>query len=221
MIFNYVSLDSIIERITKRPLPGQSFNIEEVKEWAYEALLKIGVNENLAALTKNIEIKSGRGELPSNIEELQNVLEGESKFPMENIPLNMNFYTLTYKLNAGWIFTSFDEGYITINYYGLVVDDNNKPLIPDNIYFISAIEAFLRYRLGEKLYWKRAIVKGELDMLEREWLYYCPAAKSAAKIPREDDLHSFKRTHLQFFTKINRRNFNNNPTRFIDRNNLN
>ena len=75
----------------------------------------------------------------------------------------------------------------------------------------------IAFPIGEKLFWRNNIVKGQLDMLEKEWLYYCPAAKSAAKIQGEDGLHAFKKNHLQMFPKVHRRGyFNSNESNNIN-----
>ena len=205
MIYNYTSLNAVIERVNRLPLFKDNYNPEELKEWAVEALLKIGVNAHRDHLSKQLEVKSGRAELPMNLERLDSILEGETGYPMEEIPSNENYIELSYKINNGYIFTSFDSGSIIINYYGLLVDEENKPLIPDEQYFLSAIEAYLKFKIGEKLYWLRKIVMGEYQMLEHNWLFYCNSAKNTTRKMSQDRIANYKRKHLQFFPNINRR----------------
>ena len=204
MIFNYIGLNRVTEKINRIPIFANNYNPEELKEWAVEALLKIGVTNNMDHIAKQIEILDGRGELPDGLEYIDSVLEGESGYPMELIPSNQDYQTLTYKINNGYIFTSFEEGSVIINYYGLLMN-RDELLVPDTTYFIAAIEAYLKFKIGEKLFWMQKIVMGQYQLLEREWLFYCNSAKNESKELNNDGLHNFKRSFLQMFPNINSR----------------
>ena len=205
MIYNYTSLNSVIERVDRIQLFRDNYNPEELKEWTVEALLKIGVNSNMDHISELIEVKDGKACIPDNLERIDSILEGEAGYPMEEIPANEDYIDLSYKINNGYIFTSFEEGSLIINYYGLLIDEENKPLIPDNQYFLAAIEAYLKFKIGDKLYWMRKIVIGEKSMLEQEWLYYCNSARSVTRQMTNDRLENFKRGYLTMLPRINRR----------------
>lgn len=206
MSFNYISLDLIIEKLNSMPIPGQEWNISELKEWSWEALSLIGEVKEFVELSVEIEITDNKGVLPKNIHTLHSVLEGSSGYNMDKIEGYDTFKTLTYKTNAGTIFTDFEEGSVILQGYYFPVDEDDKPLIPDNIYFIQAVYSYLRMKLGERLYWQNKIVGQQFEMLKREWYYYCPAAKGDSKMMSEDERHTFKKNNLKPFRNMYRNN---------------
>ena len=211
MNFNYVSLDLIIERLNTIKLPDQEINLSEIKEWTWEALSKIGTLENFIDASIQVEIIDGKGEIPKNIHSIHSILEGESGYNMEQINKSDSFKTLTYKLNAGFIFTSFEEGSVIFQCSIFPLDADNKPLIPDNEYFISAIYAYIRMKLGERAFWRNKIVGQQFQWLEKEWLFYCPAAKNQTKMMGEDRLHNLKNQFLKPLPNL----YRNNKSRFF------
>ena len=120
MSFDYVFLDNIIEKINRTKFPinnAQLYNIEEMKEWAWEALTLIGASKEFIETSIEVEIVDGKGKVPNNIHTIDSILEGTSGFNMDLIPGNEDFRELTYKLNAGYIFTDFDKGSVIFRCY--------------------------------------------------------------------------------------------------------
>ena len=206
MNFNYITIDLIIERLNQIKLPGQSFNISEIKEWTYQALTKIGAVKEFINTTLEVEIIDNKGLLPHNIHTMESVLEGSSGYNMESIASSTPFRELTYKVNAGYIYTNFDTGSVLLQCSIFPVDDDGRPLIPDNEYFISAVYSYIRMKLGERAMWQNKIAPGQFTWLEREWNFYCPAAKNDSKMLREDGMYNLMRTRLKSMP-----NFYRNP----------
>lgn len=206
MNFNYVSLDLVLERLNTIKIPGTEWNISDVKEWAWEALTLIGASKEFIETSIEVEIVDGKGKVPNNIHTIDSVLEGTSGFNMDLIPGYEDFRELTYKLNAGYIFTDFDKGSVIFRCYIFPFDEDNKPLIPDNEYFIKAVYSYIRMKIGERAMWQTKIVFGQYQLLEREWNFYCPAAKNASKMLNEDGRHSFKKKMLKSFPSMYRNN---------------
>lgn len=204
MISNYVSLDMVIERLNTSKIPGQDWNISELKEWTWQALSKIGEVTRFIEKSVEVEISDNKGYLPQTLHELRNVLDATSGFNLDKIGGGEPFRDLTYKINAGVIFTDFPEGSIIINGYYFPVDDDGKPLIPDTESFITAVYSYIRMKLGERLMWQNKISQGQYQMLEREWWYNCPNAKNESKMPTEDSLHTFKKGFLKPFRNMYR-----------------
>jgi len=205
---NFVSLSYIIEELNRKPLPGMEYNIEEIKEWAWQALSLIGIKTQNIEATKIITITDQKGPLPSDIQEFGNILEYTSQYPMEEIPLGESFQPYTYKLNNGFIYTDFDSGTIQLNYFIFPISEEGDVLIPDNIYYIKAVLSYVRLQLGERLFWQNKILNNQFNMLERDWHFYAPAAKNSTRSMSSDRLLNFRRKHLTMLP-----NFNNKVAR--------
>lgn len=58
----------------------------------------------------------------------------------------------TFDIRDGKFQTSFREGDVYLAYYGTDHDNSNYQLIPDNIFILNYLEAFLKYKVFEKLW---------------------------------------------------------------------
>lgn len=214
MTFNYVSLDLVIDQLNSIKLPGQEWNISELKDWTWEALSLIGAVQEFVDTSIEVEILDGKGEIPTNIHSLHSVLEGDSAYNMVELPAFAEFTTLSYKTNAGYIFTDFDKGTVIFNCSVFPVDEEGKPMIPDNVMYIKAVYSFIRMKLGERLMWQKKILLNEFKYLQSEWLFYCPGASNSTKMLSEDGMSNLKTKLLKTFPSYNR----NRPTtqRFLN-----
>ena len=159
--YNYVSLKRVLERLDRIKLPSQYYNIEEVKEWAYDALNEIVVKENLIPTDTRLEVIDGAVQLPSNFERFDSVYydetedlttEGDIKkyVPLIELAPQEEFKTMSFKIYNGYIYVDFDEGYVLLKYYAFPIDEEGWPMVPDNPFFIGAVEHYLRYMIGQK-----------------------------------------------------------------------
>lgn len=204
---NFVGLPIVIERLNRIKLPGQEYNTEDLKEWATEALEKIGCieayTENSFGLEtyRELPVIDYVATLPTNFKQLIALYETITRFPLIELSPDEPFKDLSFKIYNGNIRTDFETGSITIEYYSFPFDENGWPLIPDNNYYLSAIEAYLRLQIGTRLYWQGKILERQKDMLEREWLFYCGGSKMQAKMISKERM---KRILLRNFPAIDR-----------------
>lgn len=201
MITNYVGIERIIEEVNRVQIPNTYWNIDEIKEWTYRALSFIDTKLANIKATTIIEIIDGKGLIPPNVEIVDRViLENPSgNKELHKILPTENLNDDNYEVNVGYIYVNFTEGKLTLNYFTTPVDDQGRPLIPNDVYYIKAVVAFIRYRLGERAYWQNKILERQFNMLETEWYFYLPAARANNKM---NILRDSKR-----FRKISNRHF--------------
>jgi hypothetical protein len=202
MITSYVGIEYIIEEINRQPIPNTYWNIEEIKEWTYQALSFIDTKmANIKAKT-SIEILNGKGIIPSEIERIDKVFIEFDKNTIKELheilpyeELNSNNYTI----NAGYIYVNFEKGNLSVEYYTVPTDITGKPLIPNNIYYIKAVISYIRYKLGDRAFWQNKILQNQLQMLEQEWLFYLPSAQTSQKINIIKDSKRFRKISNRHF----------------------
>lgn len=111
----------------------------------------------------------------------------------------------TYTVNDNFIFTSFkDTNKVLMAYDAFPIDNDGFPLVPDNIKFKKAVEAYITMRV-DFILWRQ----GDLDekiynYSEKEWLWYVGAAYTAGVSPNVDTMESIKNMTLRLIPKINR-----------------
>jgi hypothetical protein len=198
MVSNYISIDHVIEKINRFKLPGGYWNVEEIKEWAYEALEAIGDRDSKIKATKIIEITDNKGKIPADVQSIH-----EIKYDDKSLQLllpNRDMEEDNYVIVNGFIYTNLKENKvkITINYYTVPLDENGNILIPDNRLYISAIEAYLQYMIGKRAFFQGKILGQQYQMLEQEWLFYLPAAINSQKLDIMKDPDRFSRIHNKF-----------------------
>ncbi len=202
MVSNYIGIERIIEKINRFKIPGGYWNLEEVKEWTYDALDAINDQHARVKSTATVEVTSNKAKIPVEVESIDSVYDNETEYELQELLPSRTLDNYTYILNAGYIFTDLKDsngnGQLTINYYSVPLDDNGNPLIPDNRYYISAIEAFVQFMIGKRAYWSGKILERQYLMLEQEWLFYLPAAQASQKMDIMKDPTRFARIHNKF-----------------------
>lgn len=109
----------------------------------------------------------------------------------------------SFKIENGWLKTSFNEGTINMVYTSQPMDDEGYPLIPDNQSFREALYWYVVYKY---LYPK--VLKGEVngqfyDDAYNKWQWYCNQAGTEAIMPDLTTLENLKRSYLTLKTKPN------------------
>lgn len=271
----YIGLPIIIEKLNSSKLPGQEYNISDIKEWSMEAMEKLRLPESLVAHTYSpyisidltvttstatlpddfdrvyqvltsdggvmteqnppvddntyyiangvittsfvsgtielqyytiyhhvdLTVTSYRAELPDNYHTLIALYEYTTRYPMLELSNNEPFKEMSFKLFNNYIYTDFEEGTVTLEYYSYPVDSNGWPLIPDKIWYISAIVAYIRLKIGEQLYWNGKILERQLNMLYQNWKECAGDTHAESKVISKEKL---KRTMLRNFPAIDR-----------------
>jgi hypothetical protein len=103
-----------------------------------------------------------------------------------------SYQDMTYKVNDNYIFTNFDQGRVLLSYLAYPVDKEGYPLLPDNIKFKQAIQAYIRFKMDYRMWRKGEVLKEVFEYSEREWLWYCGAATTAGLMPSLDRMESWK-----------------------------
>ena len=200
MMANYVSIDTVIEQLNRDYISGTHWNIDELKEWTYEALSKISTKiSNVKAITE-IEVIDGKAKIPAEVELIKRVvrIDTSEKTELHELLPNYDLDDYTYLLNEGFIHVNFEKGLIELHFYTTPIDLEGRPMIPDTVYYKSAVVAFLQYKIGRRAYFAGKILENQLNHLEQEWYFYNSAAKANSKMKILQDSKRFRRLHNRF-----------------------
>ena len=109
----------------------------------------------------------------------------------------------TYRLNTGIIETNFEDGFVELVYNGFVTDCNGFPMIPDDVKFEKAVEAYLIERLDYKKWRKDEISDKVYRHSEQQSAWYIAAARSKGNLPSIDKMESWKNAMLRSILRPN------------------
>ncbi len=110
-----------------------------------------------------------------------------------------------YKIDSGYIYTNFEDGYVEIAYKGFPIDNNGFPMIPDDEKFRQA----LKYHIIYKCDWRNWRInpspqnKSIVNDSEARRDFYVGAARNKSHIPSLDKMEALKNMWLRSITNVN------------------
>jgi len=209
-----VDVSYIIERVYRDYGFDLEIKFDEVIEWIWDVMSLIGAPQPLVDkitdgsdnMPEPLTITNYRGELPCDVHSVFLARDYESKMPMvcksssylrdmDQIYQRESQYS--YTLNNNYIFTSFEEGQVELHYRAFPTNALGMPLVPDDIKFIMAVQAFIAERIGFRLFMQDHMTERKYNKLEVDRAWYIGAAGTAAHIPSIDEMESIKNRFLR------------------------
>ena len=195
-MINYISSKIILEKITKFHIPGADWNDEEIHEWIYEALEMINNNRNLVLDEVQLILEDGKVKLPVEIQEIKQIVTPDTDVRLEE---SLDGYTLkhdyNYLINNGYLYTNLAEDIINVVYSSIPLDEDDYPMIPDDSYFLKALEAYCRFKIGERAYFAGKLMNPQYQTLQQDWLWRLPGATTSGKMDIMNDKYKFAKIH--------------------------
>lgn len=224
MIHKYINIKTVISKIYRDIGSTTEINEYDAVEWIAEALEKIGAYAQYEEISDYIELIDGKAQLPLNFHKLTGIsynnkpVSWASKSMADNydcpdcqIPsccTEYNFY-----INDGYIITNIinsetnsDNPKLCIIYLGIPVDDEGYPLIPDDVYYMEALSAYVTYKLDYQAWRKGGIPDKVYQAAETNWLWYVNSARGSANMPDAAKLENLKNVWVRLIPKQNRYN---------------
>lgn len=115
---------------------------------------------------------------------------------------------IEYDINDNFITTNVKEGIICMAYLAYPIDFEGFPMIPDDVYYIEAVAAYIRKMLDYRQWRKQpnqanSNIKQDSD---REWYWYVGAAKGAGQFPDNSTMESWANSVVNIIPKLPRHN---------------
>ena len=213
----YTSIERVVENVIRDTGFTDEISWPDIVEWVFIAQELINVpnayvkkatdgNEDYGHYSP-IEIINYRGELPCDFHKLIDIREHCSKmqvnhntdtFAISNNNPSFSLNTsITYTINNNYIFTNIESGFLEIVYWAFPTDDNGLPMIPDDVYYIRAIEAYLTERIGRKLWIQGKLARDVYQLFEQDWLWYAGKVRAKEAMPSLAQLESLKNQILR------------------------
>ena len=210
----HVDVSHIIERVYRDYGFDLEIKYDEVIEWIWDVIALIGapqsftdkVTDGSQGMPQPIVVTNYRGSLPVDLHAVHLARDYDTKMPMimkgstylrDNEQIYIKESQYTYTLNDNYIFTSFEEGNVELHYEAFPTNNLGMPLVPDDIKFIMATQAYIAERIGFKLWLQDHLGQQKYNKLEQERLYYIGAAQTRAATPSIDEMEGIKNRFLR------------------------
>lgn len=179
------------------------------------------------------EIKNFRGELPCDfVEDVQVFLGKTSKTVISPArhatdtlhehynKVGNDFAHNTYSINNNYIFTSLKNGWYTIAYKAIMVDEEGYPMLPADRIFVNALEWYIKYKYFTLLWEDGKIEDKRLENAKQEYSWYVGQLESNAQalsLSKAESLFNSFRTLVPRDNEFSKRFSNTGSKEFIRR----
>lgn len=206
---NLVSIRQVLDDLLAHP-KLKSLTLERVVNYTVHFIRMIGMPNSFLEKTERLKINEHRAALPCGFHEMKGVRAidangrpGGTYVYASNTfmtsPLEKGGGQLTYKVQGGVIFTSNENGEIEIVYKAMPVDEDGFPLLPDDSFFLRALELYIK-KEEFTILWERGKLKTNryafqvLQNIQQEYAWAVGQAQSSAIRLTIDQMESLKRS---------------------------
>lgn len=219
----YTSIERIVENVIRDTGFTDEISWPDIVEWVFIAQELINVpNAYVRRVTDGadgnyppIEVINYRGELPCDYHKIIDIREYCNKYPVQyetgnfhtstNVPMIVGNSSITCTLNNNYVFTNIETCQLELEYWAFPTDENGLPMVPDDVFYIRAIEAYLTERIGRKLWIQGKLAKDVYLQFEQDWMWYAKKVKVKDAMPTLAQLESLKNQILRFANMPNHR----------------
>lgn len=211
MIVGFVSLKTVIAKLYRDLDLNNEIPESSLIEWIAEGLNLIGAYSQFNEVQDCLELTDGKAKLPCDFYKLVDInwnnyplhwstLSNASNYQCENcqVPIcDTGACSKTFYINDSYIITNItteDDATpaLCIVYLAIPTDEDGYPLVPDNVYYMKALTAYITYMIDFQE-WRRGKVPDKVfEYSKQEWLFYVTSAKGAANMPNTAQLENLK-----------------------------
>ena len=201
-----VSYKAIIDKAIRDFGFNYDIHEEEGTEWLAEFMAHTNVGVVMDEKIAYMQVCDARADLPFDLYKIGQVahIEGISSiedaecgygqmFPMrwktdylhKRYHLDQRDYTTegreTYTVGQGYIFPTFDKGFLAMSYSAIPTDDCGYPTIPAEQQWMEAGAHFIAHKIARKLWLRNELGADKYQIIERDKEWYFAQAVNHAK----------------------------------------
>lgn len=197
--------------------------VTDIVEWIGEAMQHIKAYPTLEQKVVTLDVAMHRVELPTDLAQIKQVARtrdggdtleimsyNASTFPRSlhtrDSPNKFSRHSENrYIINYNYIETNFEEGQLVLAYMAFPVDEDNYPMVPDEVSFDEAAKWYVALRMTEGG-WQHP---GKLDYtaIEQRWHHYCAQARQKINMPDIDQYQKFLEMWVRLVPDYSRHQF--------------
>lgn len=239
MIDKFISIKQIYAKLSRDLDLNYEIPEADIIEWVAEALEMIGVYGQYEEIPDCITLNGGKAKLPCGFHKLVDINYKQQPLYWAT-QTNANNYACsscqvpvckgdncnnTFYLNDNYLITNINKGIdsnlpdtdknICITYLGIRTDEDGYPMIPDDIYYIKAVTAYIISMIDYREWRKTKISDKVKDASEANWLFYVNSARGSGNNPNTAQLEALTSimTRLMPMRREYAKNFRNMPKR--------
>lgn len=203
--YNYISIKEILSRLLRHPLL-QDIDLEQVIQYTLDFIGTFGMPKLYEDVQVALDIVDGRATLPTDLVSIVQVMDNQTKLCLRSMTDTFNNESrgeCTFKVQGGIIFTSFQEGSITIAYKAVPVDAQGCPMLIDNSIFLRCLQAYIKVEKFTILFDMGRIQPAVYNNAQQEYCFLAGQLQSEFTIPSISEMESLKRDWTRLVQRNN------------------
>jgi hypothetical protein len=198
-----VSVKFILQKLYRDLGTTRELPFDDIVEWTHEALMFIGAYSQFNRTGPiYLDVVNYKASLPCNFHKIEQLsylgkpirYSGSSMdaHHCKDCVNNRCASDYSYYVNDSYIVTSFPTGTLCMSYLSMPIDSEGFPEIPDDVYYIQAVVAYVTFML-DRIEWRKSNLADKVfQKSENDWNWYTQAARSKANMPSLSQLESLK-----------------------------
>lgn len=223
-----VSYKGILDKVIRDFGFNYDIHEEEGVEWLAEFMAHTNVGVVMEEKIAYIHVCDGRGDLPFDLHKIGQTAHivgiatleeaecGKGRmYPMrwktdyfhKRYHIDNRDYTTesreTYTVGQGYIFPSFNEGFLAMSYSAIPTDDCGYPTIPAEQQWMEAGAHYIAHKIARKLWLRNELAGDKYQIIERDrdW-YFAQAVNHAKQWNGVDEAESVKNSVVRTIPDI-------------------
>ena len=186
----YTNIRSVADRVMQHPML-QHLQFETIAEHAIDFLNLIGFNELLLEAEVEVQIQNNRGLLPSTLVRINQVRTPNGIYLKQmSGTFSGSLENPAFKTQGDVIYTNIKNGTLQINYQGMPVDEEGYPLVPDNVYFLLALEAYIKMKTFTIYFDQGKIQSQVLQQAQQDYGFRVAQLHSKLSLPSVSEMQA-------------------------------
>lgn len=189
-ILKFTNIRVVADRLMRHPLL-QSLQFESIIQYTLDFLNIVNFNELYIDQQTKVEVKDYKATLPSTMVRIDQVRTTNGLYlkPMHST-FNGDLENPAYKIQGNVLYTNIKECDLEIAYKSMPIDDDGYPLVLDNIYFLSALEAFIKKEVFGMYFDQSKINLNVLQMAQQDYAFRVAQLHSKIALPSVDEMQA-------------------------------
>lgn len=205
MAKQYTSIKVILDKILRHPLL-QEVSLETAVDYTIDFMRIVGSPGMFTEKVETIKVDKYRALLPNDFYQVIQIRTSEG-FSLRSSTDSFHFgggnVDLTYKIQGGIIYTSFESGTLDLAYMAIQTDEDGYPLIPDNSSFTRALELYIKKQWFTILFDLGKIQPAVLQNVQQEYAWAVGDCQSEFGRLTIDEMESFTNSYRTMILRTN------------------
>ena len=193
---NFVSIKTIMNNLMEHPML-RDLTLEKVVRHAADFIQLVGMPEILLNKEATLKVDKYKADLPCDFFELIQVRSINCECPRFFKKSVSSFKekctdAYTYRIEGSKIWLSMEKGTIEISYHAIALDDDGFPMLPNDIYFIKALELYIKKFYFKILYDTGDINRFQMADVEQDYQLALAQCVNHLSMPSPEDVANIK-----------------------------